>query len=153
MPSFPGFSYFCLLINKAAQMIRASRVTQLAQCLGFDLANTLSGYVELFADFFEGVVGIHVDTETHAQYFRFSCCEAAKNTASDSVRLFLVASSRGRAIVVSSIRSPMLSIFVFTNGRLHGDWLFGDFETLRILSSGISMRSASSSGVGSRPIS
>ena len=47
-------------------MIRASRVTQLAQCFGFDLTNTLSSYVELLADFFEGVVSVHVDTETHA---------------------------------------------------------------------------------------
>ena len=39
---------------------------------GFDLADAFAGDVELFADFFQRVVGVHFDTETHAQHFRFA---------------------------------------------------------------------------------
>ena len=53
-------------------MVRATWVAEFSQGFGFNLSNTFSGNVELFADFFQGVVGIHVDAETHAQYFRFS---------------------------------------------------------------------------------
>ena len=47
-------------------MFASSRVAQLAQCFSFDLAYALTGYIELLADLLEGVVGIHVDAETHA---------------------------------------------------------------------------------------
>ena len=33
----------------------------------------LTGDVELLAHFLEGVVGVHVDTEAHAQYLGFPC--------------------------------------------------------------------------------
>ena len=49
-------------------MLASRRVAQLAQRLGFDLANPLTGNVELLTNLLKGVVGIHVDTETHAQY-------------------------------------------------------------------------------------
>ena len=55
----------CLLVEKAAEVIGASRVAQLAQGLGFDLADTLAGHIKLLADFLEGVVGIHIDTKAH----------------------------------------------------------------------------------------
>ena len=62
-------------------MLASRRVAQLAQCLGFDLTNTLTGNVELFTNLLKGVVGIHIDTETHAQYFGFTGCEAAEYVA------------------------------------------------------------------------
>ena len=60
-------------------MVRPCRVPQLAQRLGFDLPYAFTGYIELFTDFLEGVVGIHVDTEAHSQYFGLSCCQATKH--------------------------------------------------------------------------
>ena len=56
-----------LLVEEGAQVFAAGRVAQLAQGLGFDLADTLAGDVELLAHFLEGVVGVHVDAEAHAQ--------------------------------------------------------------------------------------
>ena len=47
-------------------------MTQLAQCLGFNLANPFACDVELLADFFERVVGRHFDAEAHAQHFGFA---------------------------------------------------------------------------------
>ena len=47
-------------------------MTQLAQRLGFDLTNTLTRNVKLFANLFQRVVGVHIDTETHTQDLRFT---------------------------------------------------------------------------------
>src|SRR5437868_14018279 len=46
-------------INKTAQLVRTRRVLELAQRLGFDLADALARHVELLADFFLRVVGRH----------------------------------------------------------------------------------------------
>ena len=51
-------------------------MTQLAQCLGFYLADTLAGDIKLFADFFQRVVGVHFDAEAHAQYLGFALRQA-----------------------------------------------------------------------------
>ncbi len=50
------------------QLPRPRRMLQLAQCLGFDLANTFARHAELLADFFQRVVGVHADAEAHAQH-------------------------------------------------------------------------------------
>ena len=51
-------------------------MTQLAQRLGFDLTDTLTGDVELLAHFLEGVVSVHVDTEAHTQHLGFASGQA-----------------------------------------------------------------------------
>jgi hypothetical protein len=51
---------------------------QLAQCLGFDLPNPLTCYVELLANLFKRMVGVHIDAESHAQHFRFAWREAGE---------------------------------------------------------------------------
>ena len=53
-------------IEEAAQLFGTGRVTQLAQGLGFNLADAFAGHVELCAAFFQRMVGVHVDAETHA---------------------------------------------------------------------------------------
>src|SRR5690606_733588 len=78
-PAGPGFCGS--LVEEGAQMLASCRVAQLAQCLGFDLADTLAGDIELLADFLEGVVGVHVDTEAHAQDLGFPCGEAEEDVA------------------------------------------------------------------------
>ncbi len=57
-------------------------MTEFAQCLGFDLTNTLAGHVELLAHFFQGVVGIHINSETHPQDFRFSSRQSGQHLLS-----------------------------------------------------------------------
>ena len=54
-------------------------MTQLAQRFRFDLTDALARHVELLADFFEGVVGVQVDAETHAQHLRFARGELRKD--------------------------------------------------------------------------
>ena len=60
------------VFQKAAQALGSAWVAQLAQRLGLDLTYSLARDVELFAHLFQGVIGIHFDTETHAQYFCFA---------------------------------------------------------------------------------
>ena len=57
-------------VEEAAQVVRAGRVPELAQRFRLDLANSLTGHIELLADFLQGVVGVHVDAEAHAQHLR-----------------------------------------------------------------------------------
>ena len=52
---------------------------QLAQRLGFDLTNALSGHRELLADFFQRVVGVHADAEAHAQHAFLARGERGQN--------------------------------------------------------------------------
>ena len=58
-------------------------MAQFAQGLGFYLSDTLAGDVELFADFFQRVVGVHLDTETHAQHFGFALRQAVEDVLGD----------------------------------------------------------------------
>src|SRR5688572_31116650 len=55
-------------VEEAAQPLRARRVPELAQRLGFYLADALAGDVELLADLLQRVVGVHFDAEAHAQH-------------------------------------------------------------------------------------
>ena len=62
-------------------------MAQLAQRLGFNLSNALARDVKLLADFLEGVVGIHVDTER----MRSTLASRGVRPASTSLRRFLQA--------------------------------------------------------------
>src|SRR5499427_727326 len=66
-------------IEERAELFRAARMAQLAQRLGLDLADALARDVELLADLFQRVVGVHVDAEAHAQNLRFARREAGEH--------------------------------------------------------------------------
>ncbi|CSA76072.1 Uncharacterised protein [Vibrio cholerae] len=70
-----------------------------------------------------------------------------------ALRLVAVAESSGSSRVVSSIKSPRCESSSSPIGVSMEMGSLAIFSTLRILSSGICMRSANSSGSGSRPIS
>ncbi len=70
---------FALFVQEAAQEIGAGRVAQFTQRFCLNLANTLTGYIELLAHFFQCVVGVHVDAKTHAQHLGFPGGEAGEN--------------------------------------------------------------------------
>src|SRR5690606_34947360 len=67
-PRFRGLSPASVLDEEASQLLAAARMPQLAQRLRLDLADALARDVELLADLFERVVGVHVDAEAHAQH-------------------------------------------------------------------------------------
>src|SRR3546814_2831909 len=68
-------------VEETAQLLRAARVAQLSQRLGLYLADPLAGDVELLADFLEGVVGVHVDAEAHAQHLGLARGQAGEHVA------------------------------------------------------------------------
>src|SRR3546814_1448368 len=68
-------------VEETAQLLRAARVAQLSQRLGLYLADPLAGDVELLADFFAGVVGVHVDAEAHAQHLGLARGQAGEQAA------------------------------------------------------------------------
>src|SRR6185369_12998790 len=68
----PGVTARSERVDEAAQLVAAAGVLELAQRLGFDLADALAGHVELLADFFQRVVRAHFDAEAHAQHFGFA---------------------------------------------------------------------------------
>ncbi len=53
-------------------MIRPAWMSQFSQCFRLYLSNTFPGYIKLFANFLQGVIGIHADAKPHLQYFRFA---------------------------------------------------------------------------------
>src|SRR5471032_335919 len=111
-------------------MLASRRVAQLAQRLGFDLTDPLTGHVKLLTDFLKGVVGIHVDAETHAQYLGFTGSEAGQYVAS---RFFQALNSgdidwRLHGRVFDEV--TQMGVFVITNRRFHGDRLFSDLQYL-----------------------
>src|SRR5438445_11378047 len=66
----PGRAW--LLIEKGPHLTAAARMLELAQRLGFDLADALAGDAELLPDLFERVIGVHADAEAHAQHALFA---------------------------------------------------------------------------------
>src|SRR5580658_7435562 len=83
-------------IQEAAQLPRTAGVLQLAQGLGFDLADAFAGDAELLADLFEGVVGVHADAEAHAQHAFLAGVSEARTRVVVSRRLDWIAASIGR---------------------------------------------------------
>ncbi len=103
-------------------------MTQLTQRLRFDLTDTFAGYVELFTHFFQRVVGVHIDTETHTQHFRFTRGETGQHVVRRRTQAF-----GGRGVqrqleggILDEI--PQMRIFIVADRRFHGDRLFGDFQ-------------------------
>ena len=80
-PGTPMSATDLLEVEEAAQLLRAARMAQLAQRLGLDLADALAGDVELLADFFQRVVGVHVDAEAHAQHLGLARRQAGEHVA------------------------------------------------------------------------
>ena len=61
-----GLQLAVFTVQEASQTVAAGRVAQLAECFCLNLADAFAGYVKLFANFFKRMVGIHIDTKTHA---------------------------------------------------------------------------------------
>ena len=64
-----------LLIQEAPQLPASAWMFQLPQRFRFNLPDPFTGDRELLADFFERVVRIHPDTETHSQHAFFARCQ------------------------------------------------------------------------------
>src|SRR6266702_1198639 len=105
-------------------------MTQLAQRLRLYLPDPLARDVELFAHFLERVVGVHVDTEPHAQDLRFTRGQLRKYRMSGfAQRLHRRLVDRGRHRLVLDEVTQM-RVLIVTDGSLHRDRLLGDLQNL-----------------------
>src|SRR5688572_5927220 len=66
-------------IQKGSQPAAAARMTQFAQGLRFDLADTFAGDREVLADFFKSVLGAVFETESHLDHAFFARGERIQN--------------------------------------------------------------------------
>jgi hypothetical protein len=69
---------------------------QLAQRLGLDLTDTLSGHRKLLADFFQRVVGVHADAEAHAEHAFFARRERGQHAGGGFAQVGLDRSINGQ---------------------------------------------------------
>lgn len=141
------------LVEEGAQVLASRRMAQLAQRLGFDLAdrsrvtsNCLPTSSRVWSVFMSMPKRMRSTLASRA-------VRPARTSRVDSLRLSLVAISIGDCMVESSMKSPRCESSSSPIGVSMEIGSLAIFSTLRILSSGMSMRSPSSSGVGSRPIS
>src|ERR1700691_3268027 len=71
--------HFLDAFHKRFQLAAAAGMTQLAQRLGFDLADALAGYLEALADFFQRVLGAVFQAETHLDDTLFARSKRTQN--------------------------------------------------------------------------
>src|SRR5437667_2023593 len=119
-----------LLVQVVLQLAAAAWVTQLAQSLGFDLANTFTGDVKLFANLFQGAAAAIIKAETQLEHFTLAIGQAIENIFH---LLFeqLVAGCVGRrqrSVVFDKV--TQVAIVLFTNGGLKADRLLADLDDL-----------------------
>src|SRR4051812_19105140 len=70
-----------LILDERLEALRARRVPQLTQRLGFDLPDPLARDLEVLADFLERVVRLLADPEPHAQHLLFTRGERGEHLA------------------------------------------------------------------------
>ena len=94
-------------------------MTQLAQRLGLDLADAFARNVELLADFFQRVIGVHFDAETHAQHLGFARRQRIQHVAGDIAQAAVDRgiAGRHRRLVLDEIAE--VRIIVVADRRLH----------------------------------
>jgi hypothetical protein len=63
------------VIDKAPQHLAAAGMPQLAECLGFDLADTLARHIKVVAHFLQRMRRVYADPKTLAQDPLFPWCE------------------------------------------------------------------------------
>ena len=100
-------------------------MAQLAQGLGLDLADALAGDVELLADLFQRVVGVHVDAEAHAQDLGFAGGEPGKHVLGGLFQAFPGGGlHRGEYPGVFDEIAQLTGIITATNRAFQRDRLF-----------------------------
>src|SRR5262249_18316363 len=119
-----------LVIQEAAQLARPAGMLELTQRLRLHLADALAGHRELLADFFQRVVGVHADAETHAQHALFARRERSEHARRGlaQVRLDGGVDRQDRVLVLDEI-AEMRILFV-ADRSLERQRLLGDLENL-----------------------
>ena len=126
---------------------------QLPQRLRLDLPDPFPRHAELLADFFQRVVRVHADAEPHPQHTFLARRQRGQNPRRRFLQVLLNRGIQRQDGVLVFDEIAKLAVFLVANRRFQEIGSLAIFITLRTFSSGICSFSASSSGVGSRPIS
>ena len=116
--------------DEGLQLAAAAGVTQLAESLGFDLADALACDLEALADFFQGVLGAVFETETHLDDALFARGERAENLRGVLLEVDADDGLGGRDGLTILNEIAEVRIFLFADGRFERDGLLRDFEDL-----------------------
>jgi hypothetical protein len=122
--------------TKAFSLRRAAGVTQLAQRLGFDLADALAGDLEALADLFQRVLAAVLEAEAHlddALFSRGQCAQHLRRVLLQVDRDHRVG-GRDRHAVFDEVAK--VRVFLFADGRLQRDGLLRDLQHLAHLRDG-----------------
>src|SRR5579863_8797921 len=119
-----------IAFEERLELVRAARVTELAQRLCFDLANPLTRHVELLADFLERVIGAHLDAEAHAQHLRFARRQRIEHVLHHIAHARVQRSIRRRNRVRILDEVAQMGIVVVADRRFHRDRLLRDLHDL-----------------------
>ena len=103
---------------------------QLAQRLGFDLADAFAGDAELLADFLERMIGVHADAETHAQHTFFARGERGEDARYRFLQIGLNCRIDGDDGVFVFDEIAEMRILLVTDRRFEADRFLGDFHHL-----------------------
>src|SRR5215831_6356661 len=105
-------------------------MTQLAQRLGFDLADTLAGYRERLADLFERMLGAVFQAKAHLDDLLFARGERSQHLRGLVFQVDVNHGLRRRDHGTVFDEIAQMRIFFFANGRLQRDGLLGDLQDL-----------------------
>jgi len=109
-------------------------------------------HVKLFAHFFQCVVGVHVNAETHPQNFGLLAVKPPAHFVSIHASPLWSPIQPGQYFSIFYEISQM-RIFIISDGSFHGNRFLGDFQHLAHLVFGHFHALSNSSGVASRPSS
>src|ERR1017187_2875062 len=105
-------------------------MTQLAEGLGFDLADALAGDLEALADFFQGVLGTVFEAEAHLDDALLTRGERAQNLRGVLLEVDADDGFTGRDSLPILDKIAEVRIFLFADGRFERDGLLCDLEDL-----------------------
>src|SRR5271156_1704684 len=117
-------------LDERLQLLRARRMTQLAERLRFDLADALARHFEVLADFLERVVALLADTEAHAEDLLLARRERLQHLPRllGEVHVDDRFARGDDALVLDEV--AQVRIFLFADGGLEADGLLRDLQDL-----------------------
>ena len=122
--------------TKALSLRLRLGVTELAQGLGFDLADALAGDLEALADFFQGVLGAVFEAEAHLDDALFARGQSAQDLRGVLLEVDADDGLGGRDGLAVFNEVAEVRIFLFADGRFERDGLLRDLENLADLGDG-----------------
>src|SRR4051794_36888492 len=117
-------------VEKAPQLARPTRMLELPQRLGLDLADALARYRKLLADFLQRMVGVHADAEAHPEHPLLARRQRSEHPRRGFAQIGLNrrVDRQDRVLVFDEVAE--MRILLVADRRLERDRLLGDLQHL-----------------------